>query len=109
MITHYISVLGSTRVSKLIADLPEDDKKVFENTITELREALSPGQQSATSNRLGQIKVLTEIVTTLKTIEDLARKKKARSIFSNCPHCEGKVHIGIRSDDTLFLAKALTI
>jgi hypothetical protein len=40
MSTHYVGVLESYRVSKLLADLPSDYAKVFENTVKELREAL---------------------------------------------------------------------
>jgi hypothetical protein len=45
MSTHYVGALESYSVSKLLADLPSDYAKVFENTAKELREALSPRQE----------------------------------------------------------------
>jgi hypothetical protein len=49
---------------------------------------------------LKNVKMLTDLLKGIQELENLARKKRARAIAIKCPHCEGSLIAGTRSDDT---------
>ena len=103
MFSHYIGVIESRRVARLLEDLPDDYTRTFERILDEIREAAAPKLKRQADDKLHEIRNRTDLLEGVHEIIEYAKRINTRTERVMCPHCQKVVLIGNRRDGSLFI------